>query len=188
MFRWIYLLAALMTMHLPLMATTVYTYTGNPYTSASGPFTTSEHITINLVYDNPLAANLNFDSVIPTSFQFLDGVTFTDSSSQSPYPTEIFEFRTDNTGVITGWWMDSQTPLDQIATVSYGSAAAPTQEDASTHLNGQAYNLNSGGIWTVSTSGVAATPEPSALTLLCTGLLGGAGILRHRLRMSPDGR
>ena len=64
-----------------------YTYTGNDYTFAQPPYTTSMNVTGSFTLANPLPANLPVGDItaLTTSWQFNDGVTIWSSSDVASY-------------------------------------------------------------------------------------------------------
>src|SRR5215469_13554072 len=79
---------------------TTYDYTGNPFTSAISPYTTSDFVTAMVTLANPLPANMALTVVTPTAFSLSDGVqTITNLTASS----SSFEFATGPTGQITQW-------------------------------------------------------------------------------------
>jgi hypothetical protein len=65
---------AIFILTVPLMAASIYTYTGNDFTTATGPvLTPGDSITGSFTVATPLAANLDEVSITPVSFSFTDG-------------------------------------------------------------------------------------------------------------------
>ena len=81
---------------------TTYTYTGNPFTTANGPYTTSMYVSGMLTLAAPLAPNMVFQQVTPPlTFSFSDGVqTITNLNATG---NSIFAFATGPSGEITQW-------------------------------------------------------------------------------------
>ena len=86
--------------------TYVYTYTGNDFTSASAPYTTSDKITGSIAFSAPLGDNYaGSPSATMLSYNFTDGVgpqNYAGSQAGSPYVTD-FIFATDSSGAIVSW-------------------------------------------------------------------------------------
>src|SRR4051812_46238792 len=85
-----------------VQATTItYTYTGTPFSTVSGPYTTSDKVTGFVELASPLAPNLGqcLMSVTPLAFSFSDGVQTIDSSNATSVDVR---FTTNSTGAISG--------------------------------------------------------------------------------------
>jgi hypothetical protein len=82
--------AALCLSSLAARADAVYTYTGQDFTFANAPYTTSDSITGELTFSSPLAPDLALQQELPVSYSFSDGVeTLTQmNSSLSPAALE----------------------------------------------------------------------------------------------------
>jgi len=93
-----------------LAQTYVYTYTGNGFTSASGPYATSDKVTGSVTFSAPLGDNYNGNpSATMLSYNFTDGVgpqNVVGSTSGGglgfPYVMNS-TFGTDSSGDIVSW-------------------------------------------------------------------------------------
>jgi hypothetical protein len=144
-------------------ASTMYTYTGNPFTagatgSVSGEFTVS----------SPLGSNFN-GAVTPTQFSFSGGQFSLDSSSSPAY---VFDIQTSGAGAIIAWFIGISNGLTSIATNNFGDSA-----NMGFSFGGNSF---SPGTWSVSDS-PSATPLPAALPLFAGGL-GALGFFGWRER------
>jgi len=81
----------------------IYSYTGNNFTSDSGPYTTSDMITANLILSAPLGANYaGSPSATLFTFGINDGV-YQDLPSLPNNFVQDFTFGTDSSGNIVSW-------------------------------------------------------------------------------------
>ena len=192
--RSLVLSAALLVLPLPLMADTIYTYTGNPFNTFSpgSPYTTSDFVSGSFTVASPLAAN-EATVVTPISYTFSDGLQSANNSNSSP--TSFF-VATNASGDIQAWDLTLEISsnisgnsfietFEDGLSLSFEDLAIPppTSLGESLQSNQSAFNTFDPGTWTVSTTtAAAATPEPASLLLTATGLLGAAATIRRRIR------
>jgi hypothetical protein len=161
----------------PMFADITYSYTGNPFTSVTGPpYTTSDRVTGTVTLASPLGINLPFGTTVtPLAFSFSDGVqTITNLNAN---PGSIFEFGTGPTGAITGWGIAVDTgavlPPDSIGT--FLNPFSPQGAFDRGHLAG--FSTPTGqvsdnpGVWTT-VSAVSDTGSTLALLFLSLTALG----------------
>jgi hypothetical protein len=91
--------------------TYMYSYTGNDFTHASAPYTTSDNITASLVLSAPLGANYEGSPTdLIQSFSLSDGVNeLVSGGSDIPVQLVVGSFETDSAGVIVGWDFGAQS-------------------------------------------------------------------------------
>jgi hypothetical protein len=84
-----------------VQASVTYQYIGNHFTFVTGPYTTSDFVTVMFRLADPLPANFD-GTVTPTAFTVTDGVQ-TINNHNATAPDVVFQFATDATSTITHW-------------------------------------------------------------------------------------
>ena len=162
-------LAMAVVLHLGLLAgsaqTYIYNYTGNDFTSASGPYTTSDKITANIILSAPLGANYEGSpSATLLNFGINDGV-YQDLPSLPNNYVQDFTFGTDSSGDIVSWnfeMISFHEYLNPIQTVTMITIDEPGDVMDSTSFDTQFANLGAEsvpsdpGVWVET-----IVPEPS---------------------------
>ncbi len=179
---------------MPLMAETIYTYTGNDFTTVTGTgLTTSDSVTGSFALASPLGINLNGGNLAASalSFSFTDGPdTITNSTPgvNACNCSPTIDIWTDGSGNIINWDvgltvgnLGSETILtqDYFAGIFTGTVIRDSGNLDSSGDN-TAENLNDAGTWT--TSNASAVPEPGSLWLLGAGLAALTGAIRLKSR------
>jgi hypothetical protein len=143
---------------------TTYKYTGNPFTTAIGRYTTSDFVTVTVTLASPLAPNMPFTRVTPMSFSLSDGVqTITDHNAVS------FKMivATGPTGLITHWKVGgSKAPDFEITTVALFQDE-PTRDDGIYGVPNHGANLRQPGAWRPGNSAATAGVPMPGLPLSC---------------------
>jgi hypothetical protein len=155
---------------------TTYTYTGNPFTSVSGPYTTSDFVSGMVTLAGPLAANMPFTLVSPIAFSFSDGVqTIT---PQNDNITNIF-FATGPTAAITAWHVavgDGSVGATSLIATQYDPPALTFDEAVTSTGSGE--NRDSPGRW----EQVVGFPEAGSTLSLMTLTLMALGVAARRFK------
>jgi hypothetical protein len=151
---------------------TTYVYTGNPFTIATGPYSTSDFVTAMVTLANPLPPNAPLTQVTPLAFSLFDGVQTITPMNAS---LATFDFATDGDGTITQWAVTAFTgplssPDSALATVNVPDQAVDVgviQADPGTIGR----NFDSPGSWVVgAVPDAASTLSLSSLSLTALGV------------------
>jgi hypothetical protein len=183
-------------------ANTVYTYTGDAFTSFNGTDSCPPEckITGSFTVAEPLGDSLSFTFVDPLSFSFTDGSVTLDQTNSSVFNTLDFNFWTDSSGNITNWFIslasNGDTPYyyslyttyqteadfildgDETQTRSCAGGTCSTLVGDASDSTGYPPNFEGPqGKWVATTT---AVPEPSSVFLLVAGLLTFGKILQRK--------
>jgi hypothetical protein len=174
------------------LADTILTYTGSPFATATGAFSTSDFLTVTIDLASPLLT-FTTQTVNPVSFVISDGLQTFTQANQLFAPT--FRFSTDGLGYISSWFISAALKSTQPSSAGYEEdivlcqatpifCSSPPAQVSLYNLSGvlvgsgqQSLHVNS---WTVSTSAPTAVPEPQTLTMLLTSVLAGIGLYSRR--------
>ena len=157
-----------------------YDYTGNLFTSATGPYTTGDSVAGSMTFTSPLADNLSSSPVTPNTFLFSDGVQ---TVMQGTSSGSSFSVSTNALGEISGWniVLFSNTCLFANSCVVQTNTNSPNAQDIGEIALAGGFIAfgsvtNNPGTWTTP---VTPTPLPAALPLFAGGL-GVMGLLGWR--------
>jgi hypothetical protein len=125
---------------------TTYRYTGNHFTFATGPYTTSMFVTVMLTLADPLPANFD-GTVTPTAFTVTDGVQTI--SNHNAIGVE-FQFATDATSIITQWHVG--VALDDFPNIDTFNLPDIIEDDGVDENLDSGGNNDSPGVWSVNAS------------------------------------
>lgn len=189
-------LLATLLLPLPLLAQTYdYTYTGNDfnYYDVSGPYTTSDFVTVSFTLSAPLGPDLTGNSsnggfgpeITPLTWSMSDGVQ-TDTSADPSAKIEAFNFITNSSGTIVDWSVSIEFGAPAccwIGTIYEPQVSSGYISDYGSNGLGGGHDALDPGSWSVSESSV---PEGSSfpLLLLSGACLFGVGFFRLYRRQS----
>jgi hypothetical protein len=151
---------------------TTYQYTGNPFTVATGPYTTSDFVTAMVTLSRPLPANMPFTSVTPTAFTFFDGVQTI--SNTTPNVDVFFVFATNARGEITLWFAQALANDPDFRFIdTIHDETGFTADGGGSDVPGSGGNEDSPGVWSVNASvpDAGSTLSLMTLTLMALGLV-----------------
>jgi hypothetical protein len=149
---------------------TTYHYTGNHFTDAHGPYTTSDFVTAMVTLAGPLGANMPLTEVHPIAFTVTDGV-----QTITQLDTRGFGFfmSTDAFGHIAAWRFDALLGPDTGITSDNLAFAFPPFDIGFTTRGDFGINNFSPGIWVGGplVSDAGSTLSLMTLTLMALGLV-----------------
>src|SRR5439155_18345549 len=148
-----------------------YTYTGTPFTTVTGAYTTSDKVTGSVELMTPLGPNMSLTSVTPLAFSFFDGVQ-TINNSTSNFAT--ISFATGPTGAIMGWLVEVGTGTGLIQTANTIAAFDSGQLLPFGTGSGSVVFAVNPGTWTATTTSVPDAGSTFGLLSLSVTALGGA--------------
>ncbi len=185
--RWILVLATAASVGPCAFASVVYTYTGNPFTSAYGLLSTTDRVTGSFTLPTAIGDDFNGE-IHPSQYSFTagDGVIFDQSTPNGGIQLNI---QTDALGYITGWYVgvfiNNVADANTCGKPKSFTACFATEDDANldapTYPVSAGVNDNSPGTWSDTATHSAEAPEPSSLEILTIGLLALGIVARKRV-------
>jgi hypothetical protein len=155
----------------PAWAVAIYTYTGNPFTSATSPYTTQDRVSGAFTLPAPLAPNQTDIAPEVSSWTLTDGVGVFSSDHAGGglfgYGLQFSNVSTDSLGDITTWTVAVILGgIDIPTAIVTNNLPGHSITDDGDCLTGPCLAFNAGmpGVW-------AIAPEPTTSTLLAAGVL-----------------
>jgi hypothetical protein len=166
-------------------AAAIYTYTGNNFTTATGPYSTSDFISVSFTLPAALGDNDDLQTITPSAFSFTDQLHTITNSNIGTGSTQ-FLISTDSSGNITAWVISAINDLPGIPVTGIDTEFTSFISDQadSAQFNifqqpgatpGEGSNMGDPGTWEM-------TPEPGSSSLVLLGILGIAFVARKRIR------
>lgn len=177
----------------PAEADTVFTYTGNNYTSCGGTYCVGGPYALSVTFDTSLTGgaldNLPLTNITPTvtSFEFSDGSGLTLDNGNSALNQLDIEISTNSSGHVVAWFAGAYATGDNIQMQTnwnspYGFINGADFSETTANFAGNfGFLPNDPGNWVVT-----ATPEPSPHILLGTALAGLLALARIYKRSSKS--
>jgi hypothetical protein len=151
---------------------TTYQYTGNPFTTVSGPYTTSDFVSGMLTLAGPLAPNMPLTTITPIAFSFSDGVQTLTNHTLNVVAT--FSTGTGPEGAVTLWDIQIRVPgQSRIETIRLPLAIL----DAGQLGGDSGFNFRNPGTWTT-----PATPDAGSSLALLSLSLTALGVAARRFQ------
>ena len=206
--KWI--LASFLATLAGLASATTYTFTGTPYTSASGVFTTSMVVSGSFTTAAPLPPNMPLTEIGPgaatplvTSWSFFDGVrTYTHTDSQVLFGlTQHFIVATNASGGISDYQIGFMSPTGPHTVgqtmngvvfnqTSYSATVAlctAVDNSVCTRIVSDGSNVATGnvrGTWVTSETSPSSHPVPATSDAILVLMALGLGLLALRQQRS----
>jgi hypothetical protein len=179
------ILALLSTAIVPAAFADIVTldYTGNAFTSASDPFTTSDYITGEITYDaSQVVYDPSNDGTVTSFVSWGFGIDgnnglYTDQNLDFASSGNSLEIDLDPSGNVDGWNINLGRIIGELLTYDEPQFGMEDRVQLNEEGNPVASNSSDAGTWTIA---APDTPEP-ATALLLPLALGALYVLRRRL-------
>jgi hypothetical protein len=175
-----------------LLANTIYTYSGNPYTSCGGTYTcngTTPVLSITFETSSMGAAldNLSGDNITATieSLSFTDGTGL--SLTSCAVSTCSVVVSSNSSGDITAWQVIPLEPSPAVGYYVFSEYGFGMNEDYSQTSTSSTVgygDTTTQGIWSAPSTAIP-TPAPSTIYLLGPGIVGLLALAARSKRPSP---